>query len=108
MSVAPPTALTLLQHPDQHRPERPVLLAVDQKLGEGAALRVGPELADPLGPPEGREHEDVEQLGAGSRPEGVQAGTESAIELVGSHGPEATPPRCRPLSACLSMYVLVG
>ena len=29
-------ALHLLQHPDAHRPERPVLLAVDQQLGEGA------------------------------------------------------------------------
>jgi hypothetical protein len=26
------------QHPDQHRPERPVLLAVDQQFGEGTAL----------------------------------------------------------------------
>jgi hypothetical protein len=25
----------LPQHPDQYRPERPVLLAVDQELGEG-------------------------------------------------------------------------
>ncbi len=33
----------LLQHPDKHRPERPVFLAVDQQLGEGAALRVAPE-----------------------------------------------------------------
>jgi hypothetical protein len=30
-------------------PERPVLLAVDQQLGEGTALRVAPELADPVG-----------------------------------------------------------
>jgi len=28
--------LVLPQHADQHRPERPVLLAVDQKLGESA------------------------------------------------------------------------
>jgi hypothetical protein len=28
------------QHPDQHRPENPVLLTVDQELGEGATLRV--------------------------------------------------------------------
>jgi hypothetical protein len=27
------------QHPDDHRQQRPVLLEVDQKLGEGAALR---------------------------------------------------------------------
>jgi hypothetical protein len=30
-------AIGLSQHPDQHRPERPVLLAVDQELGEGTA-----------------------------------------------------------------------
>jgi hypothetical protein len=29
----------LPEHPDQHRPERPILLAVDQQLGEGAILR---------------------------------------------------------------------
>jgi hypothetical protein len=38
------------EHPDQHRPKRPVLLAVDQQLGEGAALRIAPELVDPVGP----------------------------------------------------------
>jgi hypothetical protein len=26
--------VALAQHPDEHRPERPVLLAVDQALGE--------------------------------------------------------------------------
>jgi hypothetical protein len=29
----------LSQHPDEHRPERPVLLAVDQQVGEGAGSR---------------------------------------------------------------------
>jgi hypothetical protein len=38
-----------LSMPTTHRPERPVLLAVDQQLGEGATLGVAPELADPLG-----------------------------------------------------------
>ena len=37
------------------------------------ALRVGSELADPVGSLEVGEHEDVEQLGAGSWPERVQA-----------------------------------
>jgi hypothetical protein len=37
------------------------------QLWEGAALRVAPELSDPVGPLEVVEHEDVEQLGAGSR-----------------------------------------
>ena len=39
---------------------------------EGPALRVAPELADPVGPLEVGEHQDVEQLGAGSGSEGVQ------------------------------------
>jgi len=54
------------QHPNEHRPERPVLLAIDQQLGEGAALRVAPELSDPVGSLEVGKHEDVEEFGAGS------------------------------------------
>jgi hypothetical protein len=30
------------QHPDQHRPKHPVLLAVDQQLGEGSLLLQDP------------------------------------------------------------------
>ena len=45
-------ALGLPKHPDEHRSERPVLLAVDQQLAEGSRLGVAPELADPLGPVE--------------------------------------------------------
>jgi len=36
--------MTLPQHPDEHRSECPILLAVDQQLGDGATLRVAPEL----------------------------------------------------------------
>ena len=53
-------ALAFPQHPDEQRPEYPVLLAVDQLLGEGARLRVPPELSDPVGPLEVGEHQDVE------------------------------------------------
>ena len=42
-------SIGLPQHPDEHRSDCPVLLAVDQELGEGAALRVAPELGDRLG-----------------------------------------------------------
>src|SRR4029453_2992225 len=35
-----PLAARLSQLPDQHRPKRPVLLAVDQELGEGPGLGV--------------------------------------------------------------------
>jgi hypothetical protein len=59
MHLASP--LRLPQHANQHRPERPVLLAVDQELGEGPALRVAPELTDPVGSLEVGKHEDVEQ-----------------------------------------------
>jgi hypothetical protein len=46
---SPPTpTVGFPEHPDEHRPERSILFAVDQELGEGAA-RVVPELADPLG-----------------------------------------------------------
>ena len=82
MPLAP--ALRLPEHPYQHRPERPVLLAVDQELGEGPALRMTPELADSLGALEVGEHQDVEQLDARSGAERVQALSESALELVGA------------------------
>jgi hypothetical protein len=58
------TLIRFPQHPDQHRPEGPILLAIDQQLAEGPRLRVPPELADPVGALEAREPEDVEQLGA--------------------------------------------
>jgi hypothetical protein len=42
-------SVRLAQHADQHRPEDPVFFAIDQELGEGAALWVAPELSDPIG-----------------------------------------------------------
>jgi hypothetical protein len=65
--------VSLSQHPDEHRPKGPILLAVDQELGEGATLWVAPELSDPVGSLEVGQHQDVEQLGARSGTEGVQA-----------------------------------
>jgi hypothetical protein len=41
---------------------------------------------DRVGPVEVGEHEDVEQLGAGSRTEGVQALPEAALQLIRPHG----------------------
>jgi hypothetical protein len=67
-------------------PQCPILLAVDQELGEASALRVAPELADPVVSLEVGEHQDVEQLGAGSRTEGVKALTEPALEPEGLTG----------------------
>jgi hypothetical protein len=53
--------------------------------GEGAALRITPELSDPVGPLEVGEHQDVEQLGAGSGAERVETFSESAFKFVGPH-----------------------
>jgi hypothetical protein len=50
-----------------------------------------PVRADRVDPIEVGEHEDVEQLGAGSRTERVQALPDSPFQLVGSHCGEATP-----------------
>jgi hypothetical protein len=44
--------LHLRQRPEGDSPKRPILLAVDQQLGEGAALGVAPELSDRIGPVE--------------------------------------------------------
>ena len=74
----------LSQHADEHRTERPVFFAVNQQLGEGAALRVALELSDPVGSLEVGEHQDVEKLGAESGTEGGRGGPpEPALELVG-------------------------
>jgi hypothetical protein len=67
------------------------LLAIDQELGERAALRVAPELADPVGTLEVGQHQDVQELVAWSRAEGVQARPSSALELVGTHGRRRRP-----------------
>ena len=51
--------------PDEHRPERPVFLAVDRQLGEGAT-RLVPEPSRSALSLEVGQHDDVEQFGAGS------------------------------------------
>jgi hypothetical protein len=48
--------------------KRPILLAVNQQLREGAALGIAPELADPVGPLKVRQHQDVEQFDSGAGP----------------------------------------
>jgi hypothetical protein len=75
-------AVALTKHADEHRSERPVLLAVDQQLSECATLRVAPELADPIGAVEVGEHQDVEQLG-----ERVDPFLKSTLQFVGAHVP---------------------
>ena len=82
-------AVALPQHPDEHRPERPVLLAVDQELGERPRLGVPVELTDPVGPLEVGEHQDVEKLPAGSGTEGVETLTQDPLELLEVHGVDA-------------------
>ena len=86
------TLAPLPEHPDQHRPEGPILLAVDQQVGEGATLRVAPELADPVGAVEVGEHQDVEQLGAWSQAEASRRsprrGASSSVHDPGNIVPE--------------------
>ena len=65
--------LILAQHADQHRPKRPILLAIDQQFAERPRLRVPPVGLDRDDPLEVGEHQDGEQFGAGSPPEGLQA-----------------------------------
>jgi hypothetical protein len=71
------------QHADQHRSKNSILLAVDEQLGEGAALWVAPELADPVDPVdpvEVGEPEDVEEFGTSGGPErAVAYGRRSGI-----------------------------
>ena len=59
LTSAPTLGVDLPQHPDKHSTKRPILLAIDQEFGEGTALWVAPELADPVGPLEVGEHQDV-------------------------------------------------
>jgi hypothetical protein len=54
-----------------------------QQLGEGAALWVAPEFADPVGPL--GEHQDVEKLGPSSGAQGIETLTQPALQLVRSH-----------------------
>ena len=63
---------------------------VDQQLGEGSALRLAPELADPVGPLEVGQHQDVEQLGAGSGAERVEALAELPLDVLQVHEGEAS------------------
>ena len=72
--------------------QRPILLAVDQQLGEGATLRVAPELADPVGSLEVGEHQDVEQVRAVPRPRRSRLrdpGRLTATEIVQRGAPKA-------------------
>ena len=80
-----PCSLAFPQHPDEHCPQGPVLLAIDQELGEGAALRVAPELTDPVGAVEVGEQEDVEQLGSSRWRKGLEALRECLLHLVERH-----------------------
>jgi len=60
--LSPLSPFLLAQHPYEHRPQDPVLLAVDQEFGEGATLWVAPELADPVGAVEVWEVKEVKGM----------------------------------------------
>lgn len=66
---AGPLAVGLPQHPDQHRPERPIILAVDQRWAKSYGSAGPPELADSLDPADvGRMRTSSSSArGAGSR-----------------------------------------
>jgi hypothetical protein len=68
LPTPPRLPVGLSQHPDEHRPEGSILLAVDQQLGERACLWAPLELADPVGSVEVREPQNVEQLDRGAGP----------------------------------------
>jgi hypothetical protein len=77
--------IALPKHADEHRPKGPVLLAVDQQLGEAPRLRVPLELADPIGTLEVGESQDVEEFGASGRGERFEASLEARLHLIESH-----------------------
>jgi hypothetical protein len=77
--IAMPSPLWLLvlpQHPYQHRPERPVPLAVNQEFAHDATPCDG--VFGHL--------EDCQHCVAAQRPERIQALTELALELLPVHG----------------------
>jgi hypothetical protein len=77
-------ALGLPQHPDEDRPKDPVLLAVDQGFRRTSASSDSPRIRRSVGSLEVGEHQDAEQLGAGSGAERVETCLESALKLVPS------------------------
>lgn len=69
------------QHPDKHRPQRPVLFAADKQLGEGAALGIA-RTRRSAGTLKVGQHKDVEQLGAESRAERVKTVPQLLLNLI--------------------------
>jgi hypothetical protein len=65
--------MSLSQHPDEHRPQASDPPRSDRQLGEGPRLRIPPELADPVGAVEVGERQYVEESGAWSGAEAVEA-----------------------------------
>jgi hypothetical protein len=99
------SAVGLPQHHDEYRSEGPVLLAVDQEFGERPGLGVPLVGADRIDPVEVRQHEDMEELGAGSGTERVEALPKSQLELIGSHGRRLRRRTVTRVLACLSIYI---
>ncbi len=90
------SAFALPQHPHQHGSKDPVLLAVDEELGEGAALWVGPELSRSGRPARSRE--------ASGRGGARRGGRDRGRRCV--HGAGARPARsCAPGRTLSTRYV---
>ena len=104
-------SLHLPKHPDQHRPKHPILLAVDQQLGEGAGLGVRPVRADSVGAVEVSEPEGAEQLRTLGAWDCIQALPEHARTDRVAHrslvrAADATEPLPAPLRLYSCMFVV--
>ena len=96
------TLAVLPQHPDEHRSERPVLLTVDQQLGEGATLRVAPELSDPVGRARSREASGRGAARRGERGRGHPGAPGGGAQVHPVSWSQLSRRTVAPLSACLS------
>jgi hypothetical protein len=80
-----PLAVCLPQHPNQHRSER----SGPPRSRSAARRRCGswgsPVRPNRIGAVEVRKHEDVEQLGAGSRSQGIEPFTELPLDVLQVH-----------------------
>ena len=79
------TPVGFAQHPDEHRSQYPILLAVDQELGEGAALRVPQKSPIRSARSKSGSMRTVEEFSAGSGTERVQALPPLLLKLIRTH-----------------------
>jgi hypothetical protein len=78
-------AVGVSQHPDEHRAENPVLLAVDSSSAKARVFGLPQNSPIRSARSKSGEHQDAEQLGAGTRPEGVQVFPDAAFDVREVH-----------------------